>query len=741
MKYLKYRRHIILCLTIFISKNILAADSISQPDLTTAPWMNKSLSSEQRKDLLLKEMTFDEKLSLVFGYFGHDTLWKNSKRPPEARPQSAGLVYGVPRLGIPNLWMADAGLGVASQGGPEVRERTALASGMATAASWNRKLAFEAGAMIGKEARISGFNVLLGGSVNLMRDPRNGRNFEYAGEDPWLAGVIVGEQIRGIQSNQVISTLKHFAYNDQETGRGQLNVIIDDSAGRMSDLLALQIANEIGKPGSVMCAYNRINGYYACENKFLLTDILKNEWKFNGWVMSDWGAVHSTIPAANNGLDQQSGFPFDQAAYFKEPLKEAVTNGWVSQERLDDMVGRILYALFAVGVMDNPVSDPSNNIDFAAHAKISQRGAEEGIVLLKNEKILPLSINTKRIAIIGGHADVGVLSGGGSSQVYPRGGIAVKGLEPRIWPGPVVYYPSSPLESLRKELPHTHFSYIDGKDLEAAARLAAKSDTAIVFATQWIGEANDAPNLQLPNNQDALIKAVASANKNTLVVIESGGPVLMPWLDQVKAVIAAWYPGTEGGKAIARVLSGAVNPSGHLPVTFPVSESQLPRPVMDGDPKKPDERFDVNYFEGATVGYKWFDAKSHTPLFPFGHGLSYTEFSYSDLEVTQRSNKMSIQFTVKNLGTRQGKDVAQVYIKPVKAGTWEAPKRLIAFEKTDLAPGESTRITLEVDPRLVANYVADKGWIIAAGKYQVLLATSSTDIKAEHTVKLRARKL
>ncbi|MCE3252514.1 MAG: glycoside hydrolase family 3 domain protein, partial [Cellvibrio sp.] len=315
-----------------------AQDALAPPQkLTVQPWMKTDLSAAERTQLVLNEMTLDEKLLLVVGYFGTDAPWKNFTRPVESYPQSAGFVYGVPRLGIPNIWQADAGVGVASQSGPNVRERTALPSGMNTAATWNPQVGFEGGAMIGAEARISGFNVLLAGGVNLVREPRNGRNFEYGGEDPLLAGVMVGEQIRGVQSNNIVATLKHFAFNNQETGRFHLDAKIDDAAGRMSDLLALQIANEIGNPGSVMCAYNRVNGVYACESDYLLNEVLKKDWGFKGWVMSDWGATHSTIPAANNGLDQQSGLPFDFAAYFKEPLKEAVMNGWVPPARLDDM--------------------------------------------------------------------------------------------------------------------------------------------------------------------------------------------------------------------------------------------------------------------------------------------------------------------------------------------------------------------------------------------------------------------
>lgn len=713
----------------------------SQQELLTKSWMNTKLSAQERTQLVLKEMTMDEKLSLLMGYFGTDAPWKNFTRPIESYPQSAGFVYGVPRLGIPHIWQADAGIGVASQTGPNVRERTALPSGMATAATWNPQVGFDGGAMIGSEARTSGFNVLLAGGVNLVREPRSGRNFEYGGEDPYLAGVMVGHQIKGVQSNNIVSTLKHFAYNDQETGRFNLNVNIDEAAGRMSDLLALQFAYEIGNPGSVMCSYNRVYGVYGCESDYLLNQVLKNDWGFKGWVMSDWGATHSTIPAANNGLDQQSGFPFDVSAYFKEPLKEAVMNGWVSPERFDDMAGRVLFALFDKGVIDNPVPKGSNNIDFKKHALITQKDAEEAIVLLKNDKLLPLTKDVKRIAIIGSHANVGVLSGGGSSQVYPLGGMAVSGLGPKIFPGPMVYYPSSPMSALEARLPNSRITFDEGTNVQTATKLAAESDLVLVFANQWTAESVDAASLSLPDNQDALIAAVTKANKKTVVVLQTGGAVLMPWLNDVGAVVEAWYPGTSGGEAIARVLTGEVNPSGHLPITFPAAEAQLPRPKVDGYPEVKDLRFDVTYTEGATVGYKWFDAKKLEPLFPFGYGLSYTDFEFSDLNAVVKNNQLNVSFSVKNIGSVAGKEVAQVYIAPLNIN-WEAPKRLGAFQKVDLKPGESTQVSVSVDPRLLGVYQGKtKTWKIASGQYEVILAKSAIEPQTSIKVKIPARTL
>ena len=697
-----------------------AADAPAAP--AQKPWLDRSLSADKRAELAVKAMTREEKLRWVFGYFGTSFAPKGTTPPKGAIPFSAGYVPGTPRLGLPDLLETDAGLGVATQATPTPRERTALPSGLATASTWDPQVAYAGGAMIGSEARLSGFNVMLAGGVNLMRDPRNGRNFEYAGEDPLLAGTMVGHAVKGIESNHVISTVKHFALNDQETGRNEHDVRIDKAASRMSDLLAMQLALEQSDAGSVMCSYNRVFGTYACENDYLLNEVLKKDWGFKGYVMSDWGATHSTVQAANNGLDRQSGQEFDKSPYFGGALEEAVKNGYVSEARLDDMATRIVRAMFAKGVVDNPVAQ-GGNIDFAKNGAVSRATAEEGIVLLKNDnRVLPLSKDVKTIAIIGGHADVGVLSGGGSSQVYPVGGNAVPGLEPKVWPGPVVYHPSSPLRSIKALAPDAKVVYDDGTDPARAARVAAQADVALVFATQWIGEANDATSLALPDNQDTLIDNVAGANPRTVVVLETGGPVAMPWVSKTPAVLEAWYPGTSGGEAIARVLFGAVNPSGHLPATFPVSEQQLPRPKLDGDPKQPEQRFTVDYKEGAAVGYKWFDQKGLTPLFPFGHGLSYTTFSYSGLASQVKDGRLHVRFKVTNTGNVAGKDVPQVYVSPL-AAKWEAPKRLAGWDKVALQPGESKEVDVVVEPRILGMFdEKSKTWRIAKGKYKLVLA-------------------
>jgi len=720
-----------------LAASLLAASSLLFADVSDRPWMNTTLDADQRAELLVAQLTREEKQTLVFAFFATDAPWKNFSAASEARAGSAGYVPGIARLGIPPQWETDAGVGVATQGGAKVkRERTALPSGLATAASWDPDAARRAGAMIGAEARASGFNVMLAGGVNLVREPRSGRNFEYAGEDPLLSGVMVGAQIAGIESNHIISTVKHYALNDQETDRNSVNVLIDRAQARMSDLLAFQIAIEQSDPGSVMCSYNKVWGEHSCENAFLLTELLRRDFHWPGYVMSDWGATHSTAKAALAGLDQQSGYPFDDQPYFGELLLDAVKSGAVSDARLTEMARRILRTMFAKGVIDYPVEIAP--IDFAAHAEVTRGAAEQGAVLLKNDHaVLPLK-DTARIAVIGGHADRGVLTGGGSSLVYPVGGNAVPGIKPTGWPGPVVYYPSSPLLALQALAPRAKVQFASGEDRKAAAKLAAASDVAVVFVTQWTGESQDFP-LTLPDEQDALVAAVAHANPRTVVVLETGGAVFMPWLDQVQGVLQAWYPGTAGGEAIAKLLTGAVNPSGRLPITFPKDASQFARPELVELDAHGRKTGDLHYEEGATVGYKWFDARKMQPLFPFGFGLSYTKFKYSALQARVVDQELTVTFDVTNSGGREGADVPQVYVSSEASG-WEAPKRLGAWHKVNLQSGASTSVEVRVDPRLLGVFSsADDAWHIAPGTYQIMVGSSAADLVLHTSVQMTAQ--
>lgn len=734
---------------------LIAVPATAQP-VEDAPLAERRPAEDQRSTVLAAQMTREEQLQYVFGYF--PPLSKD--RPADMIP-SAGYVPGVPRLGIPTLRESDASLGVANQ----IEQRkgdtaTALPASLALAASFDPDLAYRGGAMIGSEARAKTFNVLLAGGVNLTRDPWGGRTFEYLGEDPLLSGIMAGESIRGVQSNHIVSTIKHFALNPQETLRTTVNARIDEAALRESDLLAFQIAIERGRPGSVMCSYNKIDGDWACENEQLLNRVLKTDWGYKGWVMSDWGAVHSTIKAANAGLDQQSGRELDKAMYFGASLAEAVASGTVSAARLEDMNRRILWGVVSTGLIDHPVPTNAQPIDYAAHADVAQEVAEKGSVLLKNDgNLLPLARTAKRIVLIGAHADVGVLSGGGSSQVRSVGGAPV---EIPLTEGAaasfarVTWHASSPLAAIRALAPNAQVSYVDGRDPAAAASAARGADLAIVFAWQWRTEAQDLETLSLPDNQDALITAVANANRHTAVVLETGGAVLMPWLSRVPTVLQAWYPGQRGGEAIANILFGIVNPSGKLPMTFPANEGQAPRPIIPGlaDMKAADTRQKaggtygmverelapvVTYSEGAAVGYRWFLRTHKKPLFPFGYGMSYTQFRYSDLRI-EGGRALRVSFAVTNSGNVAGADIPQIYVASGRrAGV---TTRLAGFERVALAPGETRRVSVTVDPRILADYdVAGHQWRVAAGSYPVSVGHFAGDRSLTGTAKLAEQRM
>lgn len=703
------------------------APAPTQASTTDRPWLDPSLSPEERARAALAAMTLDEKLRLVFGY--SDQAYSDLAKVPDdiVSPKlkayvvshqvqgSAGFVPGVPRLGIPDQTQTDASIGVRNSLIPS----TALPSSLATAASFDPEVPRVGGAMIGAEARATGHNTMLSGGVNLAREPRNGRNFEYTGEDPLLAGTMAGALVDGIQSNHIISTVKHYAVNDQESERTTLDVTISAEAMRESDLLAFEFAIEKGKPGSVMCSYNLINGRWGCENDYLLNKVLKHDWGFKGFVMSDWGAVHSTADAANDGLDQFTGFccVTDAPWFAPKELKAALASGAIPERRIDDMAQRILWALFAKGAVDDPVKKAP--IDYAANAAVSQKAAEESLVLLKNDgDLLPLR-GVRSLAVIGGNADKGVMAGGGSSDVTPVGGA--------IMINSRTYLPSPPLDALRRELPRAKIGFDAGTDPASAAALAAKSDAAVVFVDQYDSEGSDGA-LELEGNQDTLVAAVAKANPRTIVVIESGGAVFMPWVSQVPAILEAFYPGIRGGSAIARILTGKVNPSGHLPISFPASRDQLAHPEIPGFGLPNETPARITYDEGAAIGYKWYDAKGFRPLFSFGHGLSYTSFDLSGLAAHADGDAVRVSFSIRNSGKRVGKGLAQVYVAPAdwrKAG-WEAPKRLGAFAKADLKPGQSKTIEVTVDPRLLATYEAagDK-WHIRAGDYRLMLGDAS----------------
>lgn len=725
-----YRSLTMAMLAVALLTTVAVAQRPAKNDLKNKPWMNTSLSADQRAELVLKEMTLDEKVSLIHGQgmpgWGPPTpimLHSNG---------GAGFVLGVERLGIPAIQMSDAAYGVRNSG-DNGRYSTALTSNVGSAASWDTAAACEYGKLIGKELRAQGYNMTLGGGVNLTREPRNGRTFEYMGEDPVLAGTLVGNRIKCEGEQKVISDIKHYALNDQESGRTEVNVIISKRAARESDLLAFEIGVETGHPGAVMCSYNLINGEYACQNKYILTDVLKNDWKFPYFVVSDWGATHSTEKSSAAGLDNEEPL----GIFYGDKYKAAVEAGKIPMSELDDHVRRILRTEIAFGLFESPVAKAV--IDPEAGFEVARKIEEGSIVLLQNKNnILPLDANSvKSIAIIGEKADYGMISGGGSAQVDPPG-------PPSKWQEHV-WFPTSPLKSVQAKTPKAEVKFNSGSDSAAAAALAKQSDVAIVFAHQWESEGMDLPDLALPDGQEKLIEEVAAANPHTIVVLESGTAVTMPWADKVSGIVEAWYGGSKGADAVANVLFGDVNPSGKLPMTFPRSIEDLPHPKLAVPPpggmgdevsRKPElahATFEVNYTEGPNVGYKWYDSQKKPVLFPFGFGLSYTTYAYSDLKVTP-GQQTTVSFTVKNTGSRAGREVAEVYAG-LPAAADEAPKRLVGFAKISLQPGESKQVSVTVPQKYLS--IFDEGanaWKLVPGSYTVMVGGSSQDLPLKQAV-------
>src|SRR5580692_834933 len=594
-----------LAIFLFAHGTCLSLQAAPQP---SRPWMNASLSPDLRADMVLKELTLDEKIQLVHG-IGWGPLKSGSPIPPDNNG-GAGEIVGIPRLGIPSVQQADSAVGI-RMAAPQARYATLLPSVLAAASSWDPEAAQLYGNVIGRELRAQGYNHSIGGGVNLARDPRNGRLFEYAGEDPLLAGVTVGHVIRGVQDNQIMGDIKHFAFNDQETGRTIVDARIGAKAARESDLLAFELGIRIGQPSSVMCSYNKVNGDWACENDWLLNHVLKGAWHFPGFVVSDWDGTHSTEKAAMAGLDVQ--MPGDE--YFGAALKEAVTSGRVPLQRLNDMVHRVLRSMFSAGVIDRPPT-PRSVVDPFRGREDAQHIAEESIVLLKNDGTLPLNAAVPRsIAVIGGHADVGVLSGGGSAQVDAPGGNAISPTTPTQW-GEAVYFPSSPLRYIREHARGALVQFDAGTNATSAASLAKSADVAVVFADQYMSEGGDSPTLSLPGKQNELISSVAAANPHTIVVLITGNPVTMPWINHVAGVMEAWYPGIAGGQAIANLLFGNVVPSGKLPITFAKSEGDLPHESLFGMTR--------NGANGDSLGY-WAsdDQKRQTFVANYNEGVRF----------------------------------------------------------------------------------------------------------------------
>ncbi|MGZ4331868.1 MAG: beta-glucosidase [Solirubrobacteraceae bacterium] len=696
----------------------------------SCPWTNPKLTANHRAHELVSAMTIDQKIAML-----------SQAQPVWAHYGAAGFVPGQPSLCIPDLVLNDAGQGV----GDLETDTTAFPAAIAQSSSWDPSLQWRFGAALGWQAWHKGINVQLAPGIEIDRVPVNGRNFEYMSEDPYLAAQGAVAEVRGIRSNPVIATVKHYVANSQETNRMTVSSDVDQRTLEEIYTAPYEAAVKQGHAGSVMCSYNRINGTYACENRDTLTTILKRQFGFTGFVMSDWCGTHSTVEAANAGLDMEMDLKPGQ--YFTAPLKTAVQDGQVPMSRLDDMVTRIVRTMFAVGIFDHPAAtEPAAaaaNVQRPQDIALARSLSEEGTVLLKNERqVLPLTGSGKRIAVIGPGAGPA-----GAQQFYNGAGsghIPESGAKPDV---------VTPLQGItqRALADGDLVTYADGS-VPAAATLAAKAaDVAIVFVGSEDSEGVDRSTLDLssgncslvgcqpqPVDQDSMISQVAAANPHTIVVLNTGGPVLMPWLNQVQGLLEAWYPGQQDGNAIAALLFGDVDPAAKLPETFPASRSDLPTPTPQQYPGVNDAAGipHATYSEGMLVGYRWYDAKHITPLFPFGFGLSYTTFALRDLHLSPggRPALATATFTVADTGPRLGAEVAQLYVTdPRNAG--EPPKQLKGFQKVLLKPGARTKAKLALDFRSLAHWSdAAHRWKVGSGCYRVLVGDSSRNLPLTATI-------
>jgi beta-glucosidase len=756
---------------------------------------------------LIDRMTLDEKLSFVHG------------SPDPAGSGAAGYTPGVPSLGIPELRLADGPVGIRVN-----QQATAMPAPIVLGSSFDDRLAREFGKVVGREGLALDQDVLLSPMTNIIRVPHAGRNFETFGEDPLLCSRMVRAQVEGIQSQGLIATVKHLAANNQEADRMTVNAAVDEQTLREIELPAFQSAVDAGV-GSVMCAYNKVNGTYASENQELLTTILKEEWGFQGWVMSDWGATHTTA-AIIRGLDQE--MPDD--AHFGQALKAAVEDGTVPQSAIDRAVARILGQMEAFGLLDASRPTPPER-DPAAAAEVARKVAEAGAVLLRNRgEMLPLDgEKATTIAVVGATARSPKVDGGGSSHVVCKFASApVDTIRKRAGSGSTVSYSVGsriegapiPPDALSPRLPaidgatitvpqRQSFSYVGSvnvpttgwyrfsietangygtvqvaggdevvagrttagaythldagthalrltgradsaadlgltltwvtpdvaqRDFEEAVAAAGSAQTAVVFAFDNNTEGADRASLSLPGNQDALISAIASVNPNTVVVLNTASSVTMPWLDDVAAVLDMWYPGQEGAEATSRLLFGDANPSGKLSQTFPSAELQTP---VGGDPRRyPGVDGEEEYSEGIYVGYRWYQKRRVEPLFPFGHGLSYTSFDYAGLTTTSNGQELTATFTVSNTGSRVGEEVAQLYLGPSPDVTApQAVASLAGYEKLRLSPGESRQVHITLDGRQLRCWdSASHSWVLGTGARELWVGSSSASLPLRTTV-------
>ena len=713
------------------------AQSSPSPERTALSIKGNKVTDDDRINALIKKMTLEEKVGMI-----HAVSSFNSG--------------GVARLGIPELVTSDGPHGVRLEHGrgwdaSQVHvfdSATYFPVGICLAATWNPDLGYLQGRALGSESNYRGKDVQLGPGVNIIRTPLNGRNFEYMSEDPYLASRMAVGEIKGMQSQGISACVKHYAANNQEIGRSSIDVEMSERALREIYLPAFKAAVTEGGANAVMGAYNKFRGQFCAENAYLIDTILKGEWGFKGILISDWGAVHNTMEALENGTDLEMGTDLDMGPhpdygkfFMGDTVIALVRSGKIPVSLVDDKVRRILRVMYKTHLMDP--SREKGAFDTRDHQAVALHVAEEGIVLLKNDDhILPLS-GVRSIAVIGANADRPNAMGGGSSQVRSL-------------------YEVTPLQGLKNLVGSAvQLNYAQGYTIargaqadtaliRQAAETAARSDIAIIVGgwthgynyevwddNAYDAESVDKPNMDMPFGQDELIKAVVKANPRTIVVLIGGGAIDMTrWVGDVKGVLQAWYPGLEGGNALAKILFGQVNPSGKLPVSFPRKLEDVPAQKLG---EYPGDGKTVRYNDGIYVGYRYYDSYKVDPLFPFGHGLSYTAFSYTGLSVSAFGKaEAKVRFTLKNTGSRAGAEVAQVYVHEEKCSTDRPEQELKSFDKVFLQPGESKVITLTL-PRSAFEYYseAQRKWVMEPGAFDVRVGSSSRDIRLNGAVDLR----
>jgi beta-glucosidase len=661
------------------------------------PWTDTSRTPEERADALLKEMTFDEKVGMLHGTLGSPV-------------PTTGYIAPIRRLGVPGVTMTDGPAGIRNG-----QKATALPAPVAQAASFDTEVAEQYGQTVGREARARGQSQVFGPGTNIQRVPVNGRNFEYYSEDPYLSGTIAGADTDGIQSQGVIATVKHYMANNQETDRMTVSSDIDERTLHEIYGKPFELAVRKGRPGSVMCSYNRVNTVYACSSAHTLRTMLRSRFGFDGYVVSDYPSTHSTSDLAA-GLNVELPLP---VLVNSLTVRTSLLGSGLTQADIDQRVREVLIVLFRFGLFERD-GTATSPIDEKAGNAAAQRVAEQSSVLLKNDDgALPLTDSANEIAVIGSSA-ADSRQGGGSSQVDPLS-------------------EDTALDAVKKRAgASAHVTYHDGRDARAAAKAAKSADVALVFAHDEESEGSDRSSLSLPGNQDELISKVAEANPETAVVLQTGGPVLMPWLSQVKSVLETWYPGARGGAATARLLWGDVNPSGKLPQTFPAREEDVP---ANTKAQYPGVNGTAHYTEGVDVGYRWYDKTDTKPLFPFGHGLSYSDFEYSDLRLEKdsggRGDPVNLSFTVTNTGKHAGSEAAQAYVSKPNDEVYSPPKELGSFRKVSLEPGESKQVRLSVDPRQLSYWDTDtKGFRVRHGEYGIAVGSSSRALPLTDTYRV-----